>query len=360
MKRNHEILIIGGGVIGLTSAFKLALFGHRVTVIDQREMGREASWAAAGIIPPGCLQHARLGVDQLRAYGSQHFDNFSALLKEASGIDNGYHRCGAVERFPIVRNDLITLWQSERIRFSFKQASTVEFPDFAQVRTPRHVRALTVACQKLGVEFRPNVRLQSWIIERDVVTGIETHSGSIHADRYVVAAGAWTERLLQPLSVELGIHPVKGEILLYKPKRPLLSTIMLECKCYLVPCMDGRILVGSTESVTDGFDNQVTPEARLSLSQFAEELLPALAKSPIEQHWCGLRPGSKDGVPTIDFVPGYPNVVVTSGHFRAGIQQSIGTAEIVTAMLNDVPSSIAREPFAFDRAAPTYEPLFQS
>ena len=91
MKRNQKILIIGGGVIGLTCAWRLSKSGRRVTVIDQGEMGKEASWAAAGIIPQGGdLHRARHGVDQLRAYGSYHFPKFSAELKESTSIDNGF------------------------------------------------------------------------------------------------------------------------------------------------------------------------------------------------------------------------------------------------------------------------------
>ena len=363
MERNRDIVIIGGGVIGLTTAWRLTQSHWRVTVIDQNEIGREASWAAAGIIPPGCFHKARLGVDQLRAYGTRQIPKLSAELRELTSIDNGYRRCGAMEHFTVVPENLIERWNNEEIRFTpttYANRSIVHFPDFAQVRTPRHVRALMTACQKVGVEFRPNVNFQSWITENDSIIGMETNVGQIHADRFIIAAGAWSERLLQPLNVELGIHPVQGEMLLYKPERSLLSNIILTGKRYMVPRDDGRILVGSTESASSGFDKRITPEARASLSQFAVELLPELCHIPIEQQWSGLRPGSRDGVPTIDFVPGHRNVIVAAGHFRAGIQQSIGTADIVTAMLNEVPSPIPREPFAVDRPAPLHEPLFQS
>ena len=361
MKRNQQILIIGGGVIGMTCAWRLSKFGHRVTLIDQQEMGREASWAAAGMIPPGCFVRARAGVDQLRAWGSEHFHGLSEQLHELTGINNGYIRCGAIEHSP--HNRMMLNLRREEIQFtraSSKYRTAIIFPDYAQVRTPRHLRALTTACHAQGVALRSNIHCESWQIENKQVIGIETSIGSLVADHYLIATGAWTESLLHGLGINAGVHPVQGEIILYQAPLCPLDRIILCGKRYIVPRGDGSILVGSTESSSSGFKNQVTPEARASLSQFAEELLPELRHSPIEHQWSGLRPGSRDGVPTIDFVPGHRNVIVAAGHFRAGIQQSLGTAEIVAAMLNEMPSPIPREPFAMDRPAPLHEPLFQS
>ena len=275
-----------------------------------------------------------------------------------------FHKCHAIERFASRPLALILRCGEEKILdFSCDSDSagwTVHFEDFAQVRTPWHIQSLLMACLNSRVELRNNLRVQSWKFDHGNVSGIDTDAGRFNADRYIVAAGAWTDKLLQPFNLELGIHPVRGEMLLYKPKCPLLSSILFEGKRYLVPRLDGRILVGSTESPSAGFDKQTTTAARASLSQFAQEMMPALAETPIEHHWSGLRPGSKDGVPTIDFVPGHHNVIVAAGHYRAGIQQSLGTAEIVAAMLNEEPSPIPREPFAINRPAPTHEPLFQS
>src|SRR5436305_14806119 len=96
MSASSDVLVIGGGVIGLTTAYFLARDGVRVTVVDKGEMGREASWAGAGIIPPGNPDRAAQPGDRLRALSSRMYPALSAELRERTGVDNGYVRCGGV------------------------------------------------------------------------------------------------------------------------------------------------------------------------------------------------------------------------------------------------------------------------
>ena len=139
-------------------------------------------------------------------------------------------------------------------------------------------------------------------------------------DRVLVATGAWTDRLLAPLGVHLKIEPVRGQIALLNPGRVVFHRILLWGSRYLVPRLDGRVLIGSTEEHA-GFEKVTTAEGIEGLLALGLKLVPALAHAALERTWAGLRPGSPDGAPFIGLVPGVDNLFVAAGHFR-GIQLS--------------------------------------
>jgi glycine oxidase len=344
MATHPDVLIIGGGIIGLTSAYFLAKAGRTVEVLDRGELGQEASWAGAGIIPPGNVPFAATPIDRLRAVGSERFPGFSQELKHLTGLDTGYVRCGGVEILDESDLDLVAAWRAERIRFEQTGPARFEFPDLAQVRNPWHLRALIAACDRTGVRLRPRMEVEGW--------------GSLPtAGSYLVAAGAWSANLVPSLPVK----PVRGQIVLFHPPAPLFSRVVLAGKRYLVPRPDGRVLAGSTEEPEAGFAKGNTPEAVRELCEFAYAHVPELRAAPVEKTWSGLRPGSPDGMPFIGKVPGYANRFVAAGHFRAGVQLSIGTAEIVTALLTDTPLPCPVEAFAVDRSPDvSVRPAFRS
>lgn len=266
-----DIRIVGGGVIGLATAWELVQRGARVEVFDAPAGTRQASWAGGGILsdlPPGSadVRLRALLDDSLARYPA-----WCETLREASGIDPQYWRCGAY---------VDGGWHA----------------DIAQVRNPRLLKALQQALRLRGVAIHERAAA----VDASVVT--------------VIAAGAWSAQLLPPLPVQ----PVKGEMLLYRAAPGLLNHIVLDGDFYLVPRRDGRILAGSTVE-DSGFDVQPTAAARTLLHRKACALLPALASMSIENHWVGLRPGSPQGLPIIGKVKGVANLYCNTGHFRLGI-----------------------------------------
>jgi glycine oxidase len=338
MAKHPDVLVVGGGVIGLTSAYLLARSGLSVEVVDKGEMGREASWAGAGILPPWGDGEYATPLDQLRAYSVSRFAAFSAEMRERTGIDNEYHVCGGIEFIDPEDFDQPALWRREGVlheRVAHPAAppgADVYFLPYAQVRNPRHMRALTEACTRSGVRLIPN----------RPYTGRRDSDGRT----VVIATGAWSDDLAGPF----GVRPVHGEILLFAPDRddPVRPdrTLLLHGKRYLVPRKDGRVLVGSTEQPEFGFTKRSTPEAFAELRAFALSVRPALGARSVEAAWSGMRPGTPDGLPFIGRVPGRPNVLVAAGHFRAGIQTSIGTAECVRALVLGEPPPVPLEAFA--------------
>jgi glycine oxidase len=357
-----DVLILGGGVIGLTTAYFLAREGLRVEVVDRGDFGQEASWAGAGILAPGNPGCARTPIDQLRAHGVTLYPALSAELRERTGIDNGYARCGGLEFVPPGEESTDQEWRSEGITFEVlndKDVSRLEpavtaqgivylLPDMAQLRNPRHLKALQAGCVSLGVRLHPGWPVHGFEQQGDRLTAIKSVSGRLQAERFLLAAGAWTDGLLTQLGWQPGIHPVRGQIALLHPDAPLFRRVLLLGPRYLVPRSDGRILIGSTEEDA-GYDKRTTARAIRDLLDLGCSLVPALADVPLERCWAGLRPGSPDGCPFLGLVPGFKNLFVAAGHFRAGIQLAPATALVMKELLLGQKLTMPIEPFRLGR-----------
>jgi glycine oxidase len=362
MSEHPEILILGGGVIGLTIAYSLAREQVRVAVLDKGDFGQEASWAGAGIIPPGNPQHALTPHDLLRAHSSMLFADLSRELRERTGIDNGYLRCGGLEM--VAEADTAdNEWRNEGIavekvtdadlrRMEPALAPEVNtayhLPDLAQLRNPRHLKALLAGCVAHGVGLRPGCPVHGFDRQGQRIAAIRTTEGRLAASRFVLATGAWTDALLQQVGWSPGIHPVRGQIALLSTGTPLFRRVLMHGKRYLVPRPDGRVLIGSTEEEV-GFDKRTTAGAVADLLGFAFSLVPRLAGAPLERSWAGLRPGSPDELPYLGLVPGLDNLYVAAGHFRAGIQLSPATGLVMKELLLGQTTTIPLDTFRLDR-----------
>ncbi|HQR08290.1 MAG TPA: glycine oxidase ThiO [Gemmatales bacterium] len=369
-EKTCDICIVGGGVIGLTLAYLLAKEKVSVTLIDKSDLGQEASWAGAGILPAGNPAKARSPIGKWRAQAVSFFPCFSAELKSLTGIDNGYWQCGGLElrasASQLEEHRLLNLAKVERgeglmceivdaeklkelePNLSSTLPGGVYFPGIAQIRNPWHLKALIEACRIKGVNLLPHSPCDS--IERvgERITGIRTPSGTFRAEKVVIAAGTWTTGLLANLGWQPAMKPIKGQIVLLHPEQKALNHILLVSHQYLVPRQDGRILIGSTEEDV-GYDKNTTEEASTKLRSFAARLIPSLADAPIEKQWSGLRPGSSDGRPFLGLVPHYQNLFVAAGHFRAGLQHSIMTGIVMRDVLLNQPNNIDITPFKPDR-----------
>lgn len=360
-----DLLIIGGGIIGLTTAYLAAKTGLTVEVCDRADLGREASWAGAGILPPGNSTHAATPYDKLRAMGSEGMPAFAVELRERTGIDNGYLRCGGIEFLQPEDRYALELWDAERIRYEAldrEQLRELEpeilnvpgdaflLPDCAQVRNPWHMRALLAACEQVGVRLKPYTPAVGWVFDDSRVVGVTFVDGSVrHAGRYLLAAGAWSESLLKPLGHSPGVHPVQGQMLPFQPAAPVISRVLMVGKEYLVPRADGLVLAGSTEEPEVGFAKQTTLNGFRKLQEFATTLVPELKRAELLKSWAGLRPGTVDGWPHLGIVPGTENVLVAAGHFRSGVQLSLGSAQVMVELLTGKTPSVPLENFRLDR-----------
>ncbi len=339
-----DVLVIGGGVIGLSAAWRLAQAGLKVRVVDRQEMGREASWAGAGIIPPGLMGDASSPLGRLYAQSKRLWPEWSEELREVTGIDNGYTRCGGVEivEDATALNDELHAWRQIGEPAEALDAQSLAklepelatgrhhayyLPGLAQVRNPWHLRALQAACLQQRVELEPHLEVISLSREGDRITGCVTANGVMHAGRYLVTGGAWSQQLLASVGITCRVEPIRGQMVLLQGPPGMLRHVIEQGARYIVPRSDGRILVGSTEEHA-GFDKSTTSSAIEGLRQFAASLAPCLAELPMEQCWAGLRPFLADG-PMVGHAAGFENLYVATGHFRSGLTLSPATAMVI-------------------------------
>jgi glycine oxidase len=368
MAEAHDIVIVGGGVIGLSIAYALAREGAQPTVLDRRELGREASWAGAGLIPPPAERSLHQPVVALKSISARLFPGWSRALQEETGIDVGYRRTGGVDvaGTELEEQALRTAagqWHAQGIAFERLAPADIRrvepalnpelnavyyLPDRAQVRNPWLLRALMAAVLRRGGRLMPWRAVFDFEISGGRIAAIRTDAGDLRCGRVVLAAGAWSGGLLDRLGVSVPTLPVKGQIVLLRSDRRLLRRIVEHGRNYLVPRDDGRVLVGATEEHV-GFDTRPTSLGARDLLDEALRLCPVLGEAEIETTWAGLRPGSLDTKPYIGRAPGFDNLIIATGHNRAGLQLAPATAELVTGLLLERPLHLDIQPFRPDR-----------
>lgn len=348
-----DCLVIGGGVVGLSIAYQLALDGVSVTLLERNEVGKEASWAGAGMLPPGSWYSSHPAMEELAKRSASLYPQWSESLKEQTGIDNEYWQCGSrylkAESPDASYQSTFERWRSLGIEI-VETKEHYEVPGEAQIRNPRHMQALAQACRLLGVRIEQKSPAKSFEWEGDRIDEVKTPSETFSAKEIILAAGCWSPALANQLGMRLPGRPVRGQMLLLKPNQPegTPERIIHRAPYYLVPRRDGLVLVGATVEQV-GFDRRNTDEAFQALRKFACEVVPALKESSIEAFWAGLRPAGGDELPTIGRLSSASNAWLATGHYRAGLQFSPPTAELISAMIrqSELPMDVA--PFSADR-----------
>lgn len=354
-----RIVIIGGGLIGLLTARELARSGQDVIVVEQGEIGAEASWAGGGILSPLYPWRYPEPVNRLAHWSQRHYPALAKELLQEGGIDPEWTPSGLL-MLDQNEHEAAQSWAADYGMpcevIARKESAELEpglrcpgpqalwFPGLAQIRNPRLVKSLAKACKRAGVALRASTRVTGVTLRGAAVTRVETETGSLDADRVVIASGAWSARLVSSLGMELPVRPVRGQMILYHGQPGLVRHINLYQGHYLIPRQDGRVLVGSTLEEVE-FDKSTTQDARSDLARFATDLFPVLADVPIETQWAGLRPGSPTGIPYICQVPGVDGLYLNTGHFRNGVVLGLASAHLLADMLLERPTILDPSPY---------------
>jgi glycine oxidase len=333
--KHYDAIIIGGGIIGLSLAIELRKAGMSVLIAERGEPGREASWAAGGMLCDFPEETAP-GLLELATASARMYPEFVRELEDESGLKIDLRSVGTI---------ILTRVETGQ---SPATTQTHALPPFAELepalRTngstalfvkercvdPRHLTTATIAAARhRGVDFYLGDEVRAVKIVDGRAAGVSTNTTQFAAGIVVNCAGAWAG--------QIGPHPfptrpVKGQMLcVAMPEKEMVRHVIRTPDVYLIPRSDGRMLIGATAEEA-GFNKQTVPETIEKLRQSALALVPKLADARFVEAWAGLRPGTPDKLPILGATPtlGY---FVATGHFRDGILLVPATALVMRQVM---------------------------
>ena len=345
----HDILIVGGGVIGLSIARELNRRGAtKICVVDAGVCGGEASWAAGGMLSPQAEVDETGSFFDLCSRSRDLYPSFAEDLLEETGVDIELDRAGTLY-LAFAEDDS----QKVRERYARQKAAglTVELLDAQSVRSAEpfishDVReALFFAgdwqvdnrklcavlrryCEAHGIEILENTPVTEVLTEKGKAIGVKAGSETLTAAEVVIAAGAWTSQIIiGPRAMQVDVEPVLGQMIAFRGEKRLFQRVMYCREGYIVPRRDGRVLAGSTTEKT-GFERKTTETAADALFSMASRIAPGLGDLKIDGHWCGFRPRAADGFPVIGRIEGIGGLFIATAHYRNGILLAPVTASV--------------------------------
>ena len=354
--KTWDVIIVGGGIIGLSLSIALRKRGAKVLIVERRQPGLEASHAAGGMLAD-CILETPAALQPLAVASARMYPESVHELQLESGINVDLRDQGTI----------LLLSEQKHPEFSGPELSPAEVSELEPALSPitqrafflkeRSVdpRALTAAAletaKRRDVDFSSGDPVIAVNLSGGRVNGVTTTKTTFHASRVVNCAGAW--------SGQIGPHafptrPVKGQMLcLLAPSRTLLKHVIRGPEIYLIPRSDGRIIVGTTAEEA-GFDKRIDVDTIQRLHHAAVALVPELNNAKILEDWAGLRPGTPDALPILGATatPGY---YVATGHFRDGILLAPITAQIMAEIISGASPSLdisAFLPLRFSKLAP--------
>ena len=345
-----NVVIVGGGVIGLAAAWRLAREGASVTVIDRDKVGRSASWVAAGMLAP--ISEAAFDDHEYVRFARASMARFPSFLDELQRDADMPVALDARGTLVVARDrdeaefirrafdyrrsiGLPVAWLSgseareTEPALSPRVVGAMAIPDDHQVDTRAFLTALARACALGGVELKENAPVRHIVVHNGRVTGVDTPDGHIAADTVVLAAGAWSGSIDGiPAAAVPPVRPVKGQLVRLRHAAPFaLTHVIRSPRAYLLPKHDGSVIVGATQEEM-GFDLTPTAGGISDILRHAWELVPGIYELPFEAVEVGLRPGSPDNHPIIG-ATGIAGLVAATGHFRHGILLAPATADAI-------------------------------
>ena len=356
MSSSPDVIVVGGGLMGCSVAYRLAERGLRVVVLEKSVPGAEASSAAGGILGPTVESFDQPVALQLGLRSRELHAKLAEELLERTGVEVGFRRCGVTKlAFDAAEADALQAqadslatqgvrserWSAadlsrEEPACSSEALGALHMPDDAQVEPRALLDAIALAAQRLGAQFRSGATVHGIPIEGSRVRGVELDEGRLQAPHVVVAAGSWTSTI-PGLPLRRGtIFPVRGQMISARTRPPLFRGIVFGAGGYVVTRPDGRGLCGSTEEHV-GFRRGVTLAGLARIIEIATRIAPSLADVAIEDHWSSFRPGTPDGLPLVGRA-GPEGLFLASGHFRNGILLAPLTAELVADAVTGRPA----------------------
>jgi len=358
-----EIVIIGGGVIGLAIAIELKLRGASVTVLC-RDFQAAATHAAAGMLAPDAEKIPNEAMRSLCWRSRALYPNWTRKLEELTGLNTGYRPCGILA--PVFEeaegqgaggentsssSSSPAYWLNKEAIHQYQAGLGAEvvggwwYPEDAQVDNKALAQVLWTAAESIGVELKDCITVEAFLQQQGQVIGVQTSAGIIRAAHYVLASGAWSNELLP-----VPVRPRKGQMLSvripeFAPELPL-KRVLFGQDIYIVPRRD-RLVIGAT-SEDVGFIPNNTPDGIQTLLQSAIRLYPQLKHYSIQEFWWGFRPATPDELPILG-TSHCQNLTLATGHYRNGILLAPVTAALIADFILEQKSDSLLSNFHYSR-----------
>lgn len=375
-----DVAVVGAGVIGCATAWRLAQAGMRVVAVERGPVGQEASHAAGGMLAPLAEADRADEFFELAVASRALYADFARELCEATGVDVEYRTEGTLY-LALTEEDEEELgerweWQhaaglnvkrlnADCVRKLEPQVSdqlrwALKFPDDHQVDNCLLLKALEAAARAAGVEFQTHTEVRDVLLAGTAggkrrVTGLGTSRGELRVSRVVAAAGCWTGLLTGEAGRQLApfqVEPVRGQMLALEMPSPAINHVIYSRRGYLVPRLSGIVIAGSTTERV-GYDKRVTAGGVASIIPRAAEIAPSLMNAALVDTWAGLRPSSSDGWPILGEDLHISGLVYATGHYRNGILLTPITAQAISELISRGESHTNLKPFSparFDRS----------
>lgn len=361
MQEKYDVIVIGGGIIGLSLAWALSRKAARVLLIEKRELGQEASHAGGGMIAD-LDPVLPIELLELAHRSAERYPTFVKELAAESDKSIDLRDVGVIafEQHPIPESEgihAITVEQALSLESKLARPSDPAYTMRERAVDPRDiVSALIAALSKRGVDVVVGEAVQKILIEHGHACGVLTDHGTHHAPRVVNCAGAWASEVV---GAKLPTLPVKGHMvalafpeelamsLIAREENRVLRHVLRSRWCYIIPRSNGRYVVGSTVEPA-GFDKSLNTYRVKRLQDAAARLIPQFAEAKIAEAWTGLRPGTPDNLPLLGATEtdGYFSA---TGHYRDGILLAPVTAEVMSTLILEGTTPVSLERFSPQR-----------
>ncbi|GAE93670.1 glycine oxidase ThiO [Gracilibacillus boraciitolerans JCM 21714] len=336
MSNQFDQIIVGGGIIGVSIAYQLSKRGYQVLLLEAKEIGAEASSAAAGMLGVQVEFKEDSPMFQFAKESRSLYPKLAIDLYSESGIDIQFEEKGAFKL--IYREEekdqlkAIQVFQHQNgveahivspqemgekeIAKDFYQA--LECPNEGQVSAPHLTKAFAKAAEHYGAKIIEQTEVQQLVIMNNKVMGVKTSNQCFNAEQVIIACGFRCSAFEKYLP-SLKVIPVKGECISVITEKPLIQSTIFTESCYLVPKQGNRIIIGGATSKPYQSDKQVNVESILYLLNSAKKVLPNISEASIEKIWAGVRPLSGDGYPYLGESSAISGLFIATGHYRNGI-----------------------------------------
>jgi D-amino-acid dehydrogenase len=353
----YDAIVIGGGVVGASTAYHLVRAGVKTLLVDRRDAGR-ATDAGAGILSTATNTDDPDLIERFEARAAEYYPLLVEHLRGDDAGDTGYGVCGsltvAIDEDEVAHLHQIKTglrrWRAAKVQGCTEigpdQAKAL-FPPLAEVKGAIHcgrgarvdgrllAAALLRAAGQRGLEIH-HAAVEDLIVEHGAVAGIRVAGERIACGHAVVAAGAWSKELGRRLDIDIPVEAQRGQIL--HLGLPGIDTrawpIVLAFRGhYMVPWDDSRVAVGATRETGSGFRPHTTAAGVSQVLAEALRVAPGLAEATIRETRVGLRPASRDGLPILGPVPGIANLLLATGHGSIGLQLGPYSGKVVAGMI---------------------------